>query len=228
MKKLTYLLIPSILLALFVIWTVLVKVVDVQYVGAAGFLGFYSLNSQINDFVQGLNTKPFDLITDLLMYFALSTVVPFAVVGIVQLAKRKDLKKVDSTLYVILAGYVAVVVMYFVFEIVKINYSPLSTEEELKASYPSSHVMVYSAALGMAVLGLLHFVKMHDDVKLLINIFYMFSTFGMAALRLFSGQHYFTDIIGGLLISYTILFAINSLYRYLRNEKTEIEKENND
>ena len=227
MKKLTYLLIPSLFLAVFVVWTALVKVIDVQYIGAAGFLGFYHLNTQINDFVQGLNTKVFKLVTDILMFAAISTALPFAIVGLVQLIKRKDLKKVDSTIYVILAGYVAMVVIYFVFEIVKINYSPLSTEEELKASYPSSHVLVYSVMMGMAVLGLLHYVKMNDDLKLLINIFYMFSTLGMAALRLCSGQHYLTDIIGGVLISYTILFAINSLYRYLKNEENT-EKENND
>lgn len=226
MKKLAYLLVPSLFLVVFVVWTVLVKVIDVQYVGAAGFLGFYSLNTQINDFVQSQNTELFNKLTDVLMYIAISTLVPFAVVGLVQLIKRKDLKKVDSAIYIILAGYVAMVVIYLAFEIVKINYSPLSTAEELKASYPSSHVMIYSVMMGVAVLGLLHFARMHDDLKLLINIFYMFSTFGMAALRLLSGQHYFTDIIGALLVSYTILFAVNSLYRYSKNEKTE--EENND
>ena len=64
MKKIQYLLAPSILLAIFIIWTALVKVVDIQYVGAAGFLGFYSLNTQINNFVQSMNTKTFDLLTE--------------------------------------------------------------------------------------------------------------------------------------------------------------------
>ena len=102
MKKLTYLLIPSLFLAVFVIWTALVKVIDVQYIGAAGFLGFYHLNTQINDFVQNQNTHLFKTLTDVLMFAALSTLVPFAVVGLVQLIKRKDLKKVDSTIYIIL------------------------------------------------------------------------------------------------------------------------------
>ena len=109
-------------LVVFVVWTVLVKVIDVQYVGAAGFLGFYSLNTQINDFVQSQNTELFNKLTDVLMYIAISTLVPFAVVGLVQLIKRKDLKKVDSAIYIILAGYVAMVVIYLAFEIVKINY----------------------------------------------------------------------------------------------------------
>ena len=74
MKKLQYLLAPSILLAAFVIWTVLVKVVDIHYIGAAGFLGFYSLNTQINDFVQSMNTKPFDLFFSFFFRFSVKLV----------------------------------------------------------------------------------------------------------------------------------------------------------
>ena len=226
MKKLTYLLIPSILLAIFIVWTALVKVVDIQYVGAAGFLGFYSLNTQINDFVQALNTKTFDLLTDLMLYAAISTAVPFAIIGIVQLVKRKALSKVDSVLYIMLAGYVAMAVIYFVFEIVKINYSPLSTAEELKASYPSSHILVFIVMLGAAVMGLLHFVKMNKALKVIINCLFVVLAFLMGGLRLLSGQHYFTDVIGGLLISFTILTALNSLKRYFENKKEEETNEN--
>ena len=226
MKKLQYLLVPSILLATFVIWTVLVKVVDIHYIGAAGFLGFYSFNTQINDFVQSMNTKPFDLLTDVMMFATLSTIIPFAIVGFIQLIKRKDLKKVDSILYIILAAYVAFVVLYFAFEIVKINYSPLSTEEDLKASYPSSHVMIFIIMGGVAIMGLLHYVKMNKTLKIVINSLFVVLTFLMAGLRLFSGQHYFTDIIGGLLISFTVLTAISSLRKYIEENQKEENNEN--
>ena len=225
MKNIKYLLIPSILLAIFIIWTALVKVVDIQYVGAAGFLGFYTLNSNINETVQSMNTKTFDLLTDVMMFAALATIIPFAVLGVVQLIKRKDLKKVDPILYVILAGYAAFVVLYFVFEIVKINYSPLSTAEDLKASYPSSHVMIFIIMGGAAVMGLLHYVKMNKVLKIAINSLFIVLAILMAVLRLFSGQHYFTDIIGGLLISFTVLTAIDSLRRYIENEKKEDNQE---
>ena len=226
MKKITYLLAPSILLAIFIIWTALVKVVDIQYVGAAGFLGFYTLNTNINDFVQTLNTNVFDKLTDVMLYASISTVVPFAIVGIIQLCKRKALNKVDPILYIMVAGYVAMAVIYFVFEIVKINYSPLSTAEELKASYPSSHILVFIVMLGAAVLGLLHFVKMNKALKIVINCLFVILAFLMGGLRLFSGQHYFTDVIGGLLISFTILAALNSLKRYIESKKEEETNEN--
>lgn len=226
MKKLTYLLIPSILLAIFIVWTALVKVVDIQYVGAAGFLGFYTLNTNINDFVQSLDTKTFDLLTDVMLYAAISTVVPFAIIGIVQLVKRKALSKVDPVIYFMLVAYVAMAIIYFVFEIVKINYSPLSTAEDLKASYPSSHILVFIVMLGAAVMGLLHFVKMNKALKVIINCLFVVLAFLMGGLRLLSGQHYFTDVIGGLLISFTILTAINSLNRYFKNKKKEETNEN--
>ena len=226
MKKLTYLLIPSILLVIFVVWTALVKVIDIQYVGAAGFLGFYTLNTSINDIVQTLDIKTFDLLTDLMLYGAISTIVPFAVIGIVQLAKRKSLSKVDPVLYIMLAGYATMVVIYFVFEIVKINYSPLSTAEDLKASYPSSHILVFIVMLGAAVMGLLHLVKMNTALKVIINCLFVILAFLMGGLRLLSGQHYFTDVIGGLLISFTILTALNSLNRYFKSKKEEETNEN--
>ena len=226
MKKLQYLLAPSILLAIFIIWTALVKVVDIQYVGAAGFLGFYSLNTQINDFVQSMNTHAFDLLTDVMMFAAISTVIPFAIIGIIQLCKRKALNKVDPVLYIMVAGYVAMAVIYFVFEIVKINYSPLSTAEDLKASYPSSHILVFIVMLGAAVMSLLHYVKMNKVLKVIINCLFVILAFLMAGLRLFSGQHYFTDVIGGLLISFTILLALNSLKRYIESQKEEETNEN--
>ena len=221
MKKIKYLLIPSILLAIFVVWTALVKVVDIQYVGAAGFLGFYSLNTQINDYVQSMDTKSFDFLTDVMMFIALSTIIPFAVLGIIQLAKRKDLKKIDPIFYIILAGYAAFAVLYFIFEIVKINYSPLSTEEDLKASYPSSHVMIFAIMGGAGIMGLLHYVNINKGLKVLINCLFIILTLFMAGLRLLSGQHYFTDIIGGLLISFTVLSALHSLNKYIESEKIE-------
>ena len=229
MKKITYLLFPSVLLAAFIVWTALVKVVDIQYIGPAGFLGFYHLNTQINDFVQALNTSDYALITNILMFGAIATVLPFAIIGIVQLVKRKDLKKVDPIIYVILASYIAMAVIYLTFEIVKINYSPLSNvnpDDGLKASYPSSHVLVTIVMLGAAVMGLLHYVKMSKLLKVLVNIVFIIIAFLAAFFRLYSGQHYFTDIIGGLLISFTILAATNSLKRYIEQDKEEVKEDN--
>ena len=221
MKKIQYLLVPSILIAAFIIWTALVKVIDIQYIGAAGFLGFYHLNTQINDFVQSMNTKAFDILTDVMMFAAIATIIPFAILGIIQLIKRKDLKKVDSLIYIILAGYIGFLVLYFVFEIMKINFSPLSTEEDLKASYPSSHVMIFIIMGGAAVMGLLHYVKMNKALKITINFLFVVLALLMAGLRLLSGQHYFTDIIGGLLASFTVLTALHSLNKYIESEKKE-------
>ena len=117
-------------------------------------------------------------------------------------------------------------VIYLTFEIVKINYSPLSTAEDLKASYPSSHVMIFIIMGGAAVMGLLHYVKMNKVLKITINSLFIVLALLMAGLRLLSGQHYFTDIIGGLLISFTVLAAISSLRKYIEENQKEENNEN--
>lgn len=221
MKKLAYLIVPSCLLATFIIWTVLVKTIDVHYIDGVGFLGFYSLNNQVNEFVNNLHNTTFKILTDLLMVIAMLTVVPFLIIGIIQLVTRKSLAKVDTILFAMLFAYVLMVTAYFSFEIVKINYSPLSTAENLKASYPSSHVLITTVMFGVATFGLIHYVKMPTLVKVAINIAFVLLALAVTALRLGSGQHYLTDIIGGVLLSVTILACFISLNSYLNNLKKE-------
>lgn len=221
MKKITYLLIPSSLLAIFIIWTILVKVVDSHYIQDIGFLGFYTLNTSINNFVQSLQTDTFVLITNILMILAILTVVPFAAMGVVQLVVRKSLKKVDYILYCLLFAYFLMAVAYVAFEIVKINFSPLSTAEELKASYPSSHILITVVLLGVAVSGLMHYVSMNKVVKIGVNCLFVVLAILAVVFRLFSGHHYFTDVIGGVLLSATIISCYISLKKYLENKEPE-------
>ena len=194
MKKLLYLVVPSIALIIFIIWTVLVKIVDVTYIQDIGFLGFYHFNTEVNDFVVTLNNSLFHKVTNVLLILALVSIIPFAVIGVVQLVKRKSLKKVDIILYELLGGYVAIAFLYFIFEIVKINFSPLSTAEELKASYPSSHVFITISVLLINFVGLLHYVKMPKFAVIACGCVVLALCVLAVIFRLFSGHHYFTDI----------------------------------
>ena len=78
----------------FIIFTILVKVIDVQALGAQdSLIGFASLNLSVN---QLLGTNHFCyLITQLFGILAILAAALFAVMGFVQLIKRKSLLKVD-------------------------------------------------------------------------------------------------------------------------------------
>ena len=127
--------------------------------------------------------------------------------------KRKSLKKVDLVLYLLLASYAIVAFSYFVFELVKINYSPLSTPTELKPSYPSSHVMFFMVILGVNLFGLFHYVKMGKTLKIAVYCCVIALFAAMVVLRLLSGHHYFTDIVGAIFISFNLLSVFDFLTR---------------
>ena len=205
MNKIKYLLGPSITLVLFTIWTILVKTVDVRYIQDIGFLGFYNLNTSINTFVQGCNTNLFHLITQVLLFISIGVALTLGILGITQLFIRKRLKKVDKMFYILLITYILMAVLYFVFELMKINFSPLSTAEELKASYPSSHIFIFLTIIGSGLLALYYF-KPSKLLKIICIAAFALLVPGMSLLRLFSGHHYFTDVIGAILLS---LFAVS-------------------
>ena len=103
--------------------------------------------------------------------------------------------------------------MYFVFEIMKVNYSPLSIEGDLKASYPSSHLLFFSVFLVTGVIALFDYVEANKLIKIATYSVSAIVVFGYAFARLFSNQHYFSDIIGSLLLSATIIALFISLKR---------------
>lgn len=220
MKRITYLVLPSITLLAFIIWTILVKTVDVNYISGVGTLGFYSLNTSINEVIQAGKTDTFDLISSLLMYGSFLTVLAFAIFGLVQLIKRKSLLKVDLVLYVILAFYVLIVALYAIFEIMRINYSPSSTAEELKVSYPSSHVFISCSLYGVGLMGLLYYLRLGTRrIKYGFVALTIILSIASIITRMYSGAHYFSDIIGGVLLSLFVIVSFVSALYFLESRK---------
>ena len=99
MKKYLYWLFPAISLVIFALWTILLLVVDVRDIAGISQLGFSTLNLKFNDFVVNLGTSLFKIFSDVLLYMSFATIVPFAIIGVVQLIKRKSLLKVDKFIY---------------------------------------------------------------------------------------------------------------------------------
>lgn len=213
MKKYLYWLFPGLSLIGFVIWTILVKVVDVQYVQMNNtYLGFYNFNTTINDWVQTLNTKAYDVLSTILLIFALLSVGCFAILGLIQWIKRKSLKKVDPVIYMLLIGYIVIAIFYIVFEVMKINYSPLSTITDLKSSYPCSHIFISTSYLGISFLTMFKYFNFSKLIKGILWAGFGVFTFAMIFTRTFSGCHWFSDVIAAILLS---CFIIGSFAGFL-------------
>ena len=186
-------------LAAFVLWTVLVRLVDVRAIGPSGSsVGFATLNGYVHE-LTGVNF-PLYTITDWLGLVPVGVAFGFAILGLVQWIKRKSLLKVDRSLLALGGFYVVVLAAYLFFEIVVINYRPVLLGGYLEASYPSSTTMLVMCVMPAAMIQL--HARIENDVfrrcvMISIAVFMAFMVIG----RLVSGVHWLSDIIGGALIS---------------------------
>ena len=195
----------------FIIFTILVKVIDVQALGAQGSLiGFASLNLSVN---QLLGTNHFCyLITQLFGILAILAAALFAVMGFVQLIKRRSLLKVDHEILMAGIVYAIVIILYVLFEKLAINYRPVILEDGLEASYPSTHTMLILTILGTALPLAGRYIS-NPKIALLAKLLCIVIMWLTVVCRLLSGVHWFTDIIGGVLISLCLISLFKSLLR---------------
>lgn len=184
---------------------VLVCFVDVQAIGPEGTrIGLSHLNRFVFELF-GVNMLWYE-VTDWLGLAAIGTAFLFAAAGLIQWIRRKDIRKVDKEILSLGGLYFIVIGLYVLFELAVVNYRPIlmpgSTHPE--ASFPSSHTMLVCVIMGSALLLLGKYVHGKMLRKLLQAI--CAATIGVTVLgRLVSGVHWFTDIVGGVLISITLL-----------------------
>ena len=192
-----------------ILFTILVKVVDVQAIGPQNSeIGFAGLNGWV--FKTAGSHMLFYRLSEVLLIAAILLAFLFALKGLVQMLRRCSIARVDSRILLLGTMFVLVIVTYFLFEKVIINYRPVLTEEGLEASFPSSHTMV-----SMTVFGCTRaFFKTEPGDTSVIRGVLLAGLVLSPLFRLLSGMHWLTDIIGGCL--YSIMFIM--LYKTLLKE----------
>lgn len=200
---------------LFLLLIVLVKTVDTATVEATGkTMGLYTLNGGFHA-LTGVNMFWYKL-TQALGIFLILVAGGFAFLGLHQLIKRKSLLKVDRCLLCLGGLYAVLIVLYAFFEKVIINYRPIIMDGKLaaEASFPSSHTMLVCVVMGSAVMLIPHYVK-DAKIRQILQIVCLLVILITVIGRLICGVHWFTDILGGVLISMTLLalFRIVSMKR---------------
>ena len=224
MKRYRLLLIPAAILILFIVFTVLVKTVDVQYLPNNTYIGFYTMNHQVKNWVESFgSTKTIDVISDIVLYLSFAFPLGFGIYFIIQLIKLKSFKLVDRRLYILLGTYVVVVFLYLFFNIFKINYAPVeSSDGSFKASYPSTHVFV---SVVFILCGTLASIDMLSITKILLRVatvvLMVFLTIMVGVLRLLSGQHWLSDIIASYLLAGFVISLFSIIYVDNRPQKTD-------
>ena len=187
------------LVVAFVLWTILVCFVDVRAIGPEGSsVGFAALNGFVHE-LTGVNWFLYT-ITDWLGIVPIAVALVFAILGLVQLIKRKSLWKVDHSILALGVFYIVVMAAYIFFEVVVINYRPTLIDGYLEASYPSSTTMLVMCVMPTAAMQLNVRIKNTVLRRCAVITIVAFTAF-MVIGRLVSGVHWITDIIGGALLS---------------------------
>ena len=200
------------LLTAFGLWTVAIRFVDVREIGPqSSSVGF----ACINGFVHNLTGVHWGLYnaTDWLGLVPIFVCMGFGALGLMQWIKRKSICKVDHDILVLGGFYIITIAVYLLFESVVINYRPVLINGYLEASYPSSTTMLVMCVMPTAIMQSGSRIKnkvLRNIVTVIIIAFIAFMVIG----RLISGVHWFTDIVGGALLSAGLVmmyYAVSSL-----------------
>ncbi len=191
------------LMAAFVIWTLLVRFVDVQSIGPEGSsVGFAAINAWVHE-LTGVHFGLY-LFIDYVSILPFLVILGFGLTGLIQWIKRKSFLRVDYDIRILGAFYVAVLAFYVLFEVVVLNYRPVLIEGVLEASYPSSTTMLVLCVMLTALMLLWKSIG-NQTLKIVIAVAILAFTAFMVIGRLISGVHWVTDIIGGALISASLV-----------------------
>lgn len=195
------------LILLAIVFTILVKVVDVRPVGVNGTdIGFATLNQCVFELL-GVNMIWYH-ITDWLGIIPIFMAMTYAFIGLIQLIKRKSLLKVDKEIIILGLFYIIVIFLYLFFEKHIVNYRPILMNGFLEASYPSSHTLMTICLCGSSII--INKKIFDNKITRIINAVSFIIIFITVVGRLVSGVHWFTDIIGGIFISIALLMTFYS------------------
>ena len=202
-------------LAAFLLWTILVCVVDVRPVGPNdSSVGLAGMNRAIH-LLTGSNFLLYSL-TDWLGIVPICVCVGFAVLGLVQWIKRKYICKVDSDILALGGFYIVTFGAYLLFESLTINYRPVLIGGYLEASYPSSTTMLTLCVMTTAGMQLKKRIA-NKTIRWIVTIAIHGFTAFMVIGRFLSGVHWFSDIVGGGLLSAGLVM----IYRFVCQWKEE-------
>lgn len=201
------------MLTAFAVWTLLISVIDFQPIGPnRSCVGFARINGWFHD-LTGVHMTLYH-ITDWLGLVPVAFGFGFAILGLIQWIKGKHILKVDYSILVLGGYYVVVLAAYLFFEEYVVNYRPVLINGYLEASYPSSTTLLVLCVMPTANMQLNNRIQNYNLRRIVSCTIIAFTVFVVIG-RLISGVHWFTDIIGGILLGAGLVV----LYRFLSNLK---------
>ena len=220
MEKKLKIAIAALFAALFGACIALVKYVDVQPIGPAGTaVGMATVNRAAFNLLSGLTTKLlgsgelFDKLSDLMILAAFAVAGSFALVGFIQLIRRKSLFKVSREIWGLGVAYLLAGIVYIAFELYVVNYRPVLEDGAAfpEASFPSSHTVLAFVVFATAFIAWGRLLEKRVAIARLLQTVALLALIVAVASRLLAGVHWVTDIAAGCVVSLAITFFYSAL-----------------
>lgn len=216
--------ITSISLGLFIILIILLKCVDVKTLYDCDSIGLAGLNKV---YYKEYN-KALDILSDVIFYLVIAFNVFLIVLYAINLSKTKSLKA-GYKFYIYFSILLLGIILWLLFDkVICINTRPNIKDGVVEGSFPSTHVFL-TAYIVLSSPYL--FLKMEKNKGLekanklgfeeIITIIFISIALVMTVLRLYSGMHWLTDCVGGLILGF-FLFGLFYLFVCIfKNKKTQ-------
>lgn len=211
MKQTKRFLLPAAFALLFVLLIIILKTVDVGYVeGLEGKVGLAHLNGKAYELLG--RSEAWYKTAEITGLLAIGCGGVFALFGVFQLISRKSLFKVDREIILLGCLYISLAILYVLFDKVVINCRPITAfgESAADASFPSSHTVLAAVVAGSIVMLLPKYIKkslLRQILSALVCAVGVITVVG----RSLSGVHWFTDILGGVILSCFLLSTFAAL-----------------
>lgn len=202
MKNKIYLSLSIFFAIVFIIFTILVKTVDVQYIYNGTYLGFHDLNYNFGNWAVSFGKYDgMRLLSNIIFYAGIGYSGILMIAMLIALIRAKSLKKINIRFYILVGAYILIALIFAFFEIVKVNYSPDSSATHLKASYPSTHVFI---GCSLYLLNTYTAMKLlNPEKKWFIELSYVSTSLICLLLvftRLLALKHWLTDVIASVIL----------------------------
>lgn len=193
----------------FILWTYFLKTTNLAPIGPNGSVVGFSVVNKLFHNLTGVHMWLYT-VTDWLGLVPIGFSCTFAVLGLCQWIRRKNILRVDFSILALGGFYLITFAAYLLFEMYPINYRPVLINGYLEASYPSSTTLLVMCIMPTAIMQF-NFRMKNKALKTVINsILAVFSAF-MVIGRSLAGVHWLTDIIGSLLFS----VGLTLLYKFV-------------
>ena len=204
---------PVIMLTVFLLFTLLVAMVDYKPIGPRGSeVGLAAVNGFLHSHF-GYNDL-FYVLSKLLGYICFLIPVINAGVAVRDICRKKSLFKIGPDVLSAFVVYVLMAFFYVLFNTVVLNSRPVLMDGQLEASYPSSHTLL-GVTLCLTAALQLNFRDRNLERKVRNQRILIALGVLVVVTRFFSGVHWFTDIVGGVLLGLTMTALYVPLVRLI-------------